>query len=106
MHEQCAGDSGPTLSLEIIRPQVSRSHIREAFDMGLSPSALACKRQLVSAGIQEGIAVSGGSGAHVDDLVCVCHGSIAMEEMEALCGEAAPLVQQLLLEGACIKRTD
>ena len=106
MHGPCAGDSGPTRSLESIEPQVSRSHIREIFSMCLSPSALACTRQLVSAGTQEGIAVSGGSGAHVDDLVCVCHGSIAMEEMEALCGEAAPLVQQLLLEGACIESTD
>ena len=74
--------------------------------MFVSPSALACMRQLGSAKTLEGRGTSGGSRAHVDDLVCVCDGSIAVEEMEALCGEAASLVQELLLEGTCIAYTD
>lgn len=43
-------------------------------------------------------------GAHINDLVGVCHCRIAMEEVQALCGEAASLIQQLLLEGTCSQR--
>ena len=39
--------------------------------------------------------------AHLNDLVGVCNGGVAVQQVQALCGQAAALVQQLLLESAC-----